>query len=201
MEIVTNSILNLTLNKFGLHVDEFQNINYLKNNDNPIESVINQEQNALSIIAIASNLIGWLLENNAKSYIFFKLSTLSCTLNENKFLITKLLTPPSKHYSTDLLFRLNSEEKYFDAYKFKVIDQVIEEDIFEKVSLLEIINYLLIQEEHGSFISIYDNEFRLISIQDGLISITSNNFLCVNEIIINQLLNPEDFQYREWLPE
>ena len=194
-------MLNFNLNKFGLYVDEFQNINYITHSKNPVESMINQEQNALSLIAISSNLVGWLSENHKAPYIFFKLSILSCALNENNFFITKLLTPPSENYLAALLSKLNSEKKYFDAYKFKIASNINEDGMFEKILLLEIVNYLLTQEEHGSFISISDNEFRLASIQDGLISITSNDSLCVSEKIINQLLNSEDIKYREWLPK
>ena len=57
MEIVNNSMLNFNLNKFGLYVDEFQNINYITHSKNPVESMINQEQNALSLIAISSNFL------------------------------------------------------------------------------------------------------------------------------------------------
>ncbi|KPN70566.1 hypothetical protein [Neisseria sp. 83E34] len=200
MEIINNYTLNKELKKFGLCVDDLQNINFISKKEYPIESMLNAYKNAQSIINISYNIIGWLTEKKSYSSVFFKLSLISCLLYENNFIVTKLLTPAGEQHLRNLIKKLNLEDKYYDAYKFKMVSNIREEEIYEKLLLQQIINYLLVQEEHGSFVSISDNHFRLVSIQDGLISITSNDYIAIESNKINKLLNPDDVEYKEWLP-
>ena len=200
MEIVDNSLLNNKLERFGLYVDDFQNINFISNKKYHIESMLNTHGDAQSIINISYNIIGWLTEKKIYSSVFFKLSLISCLFCENNFIVTKLLTPGGEQYLKNLIKKLNSEDKYFDAYQFTMVSNTREEEIYEKLLLQDIINYLLVQEEHGSFVSISNNHFRLVSIQDGLISITSNDYTAIGNNKINQLLTPDDVEYKEWLP-
>ena len=90
MEIVDNSLLNNKLERFGLYVDDFQNINFISNKKYHIESMLNTHGDAQSIINISYNIIGWLTEKKIYSSVFFKLSLISCLFCENNFIVTKL---------------------------------------------------------------------------------------------------------------
>ncbi|QEY26235.1 hypothetical protein [Neisseria zalophi] len=201
MKILNNNELNKKLYNLGLCIDDLQNINFLNKNQYPTSSILNQEYDARALIAISNNIIGWLSENPNSSFIYFKLSYLSYMPNENKFFLTKLLTYPFEQNINNLVLKLNSEILYHNVYQFKILSDIKEEQIFEKITLQQIINYLLTQEEHGNFISISNNEFRLISIQDGLISITSNNYSYINRKTITELLDYKNTKYRSWLPD
>ena len=119
VEIIDNSILNNLLKKFGLHIDDLQNINFISEIKYPIESMLNTYNDAQSIISISYNITGWLTERKCYPYTFFKLSLLSCLLYENNFIVSKLLTPAKDQCLTKLIEKLNSKDKYYDAYKFK----------------------------------------------------------------------------------
>ncbi|MBF0785205.1 hypothetical protein E4T80_06970 [Muribacter muris] len=183
------NIFNKFISKHHLYLDEWKRIYPKEQNQDNKFSFLNTEKEATALIFVAANICDWITQNSDR--VYFQLSSLFSCLSESKYILARILGLKyiDKPFDENLFslkeLRLNTINRYHLH--------------LNKVQIQELIHFLLVYEEFGSFIALSHNGYKLLNINDGFISLTLNHYV-VNQSLANQLLHSPS-GWNKWIWE
>lgn len=203
MKIIANIKANALLNSLGVEINELNRLAIKPSKKVKTLRFLNELENSLHIPYFSQYIVGWLSDGQT-NWKLLKVDDCTSGYIDERVLLGSLLSPiglSEKDFFSLLLRQAYAENLQQDAYYFEHKNSLLERYFYD-IKLAQVIGYLISYEQHGYILSSRENYFRMISIQDGEITlyVMESDASALDQFMLG--VREGDYtKFREWVWE
>ncbi len=204
MIIINNNEANSILEPLRVKINELNKFDFLEKKTNlAYRRFLNKLTGAVDIEYFSQYIIGWLSNNEYTSWKLLKIDDCSgfgCR-DEKIILGSHLISEDIDNglFLQKLREKIDTTKIWMDAYFFKFNDDNFK-NYYHNIKLSQIISYLIAHEQHGHLLSFNDDHYKMVSIQDGEITIiTTESDSNTLDDFMSGLQSNDFLEYRQWV--